>query len=135
MQSFAVIIFLASAPPSGVSVYVGVCVCHLLWLLLGFVQQQIVTYTGYLNITIMLYNMAFFFILGFFFLEFSGSAVSATDRYPAHAFLPARVSRIGRNRFKGKCVTFHNKSFVVSLKSIFSQEIFTLFGNYVKEQD
>ena len=32
-------------------------------LLLGFVQQQIVTYTGYLNITIMLYNMAFFFFL------------------------------------------------------------------------
>ena len=68
-------------------------------------------YTGYLHITIILYNVAFFFILGFFFLEFSGSAVSATDRYPAHAFLPARVSRIGRNRFKGKCATFHNKSF------------------------
>ena len=28
-------------------------------LLLGFVQQQIVTYTGYLNITIMLYDLAF----------------------------------------------------------------------------
>ena len=63
----AVAIFLAPAPPGGVFV----CVCVILssivaadeLLLLGFVQQQIVTYTGYLNITIMLYNMAFFFFL------------------------------------------------------------------------